>query len=305
MTISVLAKARKSDIRREPYAYLSIEDALEPDHFRALEETFPSVATVTGGAPLVNAKKGLNAGELLPRKDIAPVWKEFISYHTSPEFYREFLGLFGDEVRRLHPGLEKALGRRMEEFSTGLRVARDRRTTHRNDDFVLDCQVMYDDTRDARICRGPHVDDPAELYACLIYFRDPRDKTEGGNLYVARTKPAAEGRLFPDPNKIRVTWNPAEVDADDTEIVETIPYRRNSAVIFINSVRSLHAVTPRSASPIPRRHVNIIGETYALPNGLFQIDVVPGAQASGSALARVQRGLARAAGHIRQMTRQG
>jgi hypothetical protein len=273
MTLSVLAKARKADIRRDPYPHIVIENALDADLFDALEASFPPVALVTGGAALINAKKGINIDAILASDSLAPIWKSFAAYHGSAEFYAEFAALFGDEIRRLYPDLERTIGQPLESFRPRHRAERNRRAMHRNDEFVLDFQIMFDDTRDPRICRGPHVDDPAELFACLLYFPHTDDDSNGGNLYVVRPKPDAARWMLPAERIIRVRRNPAEVDTADVDLVTTIPYRRNTAIIFLNSERSLHAVTERPASTIPRRHVNIIGESYALPAGLFRITV--------------------------------
>jgi hypothetical protein len=42
--------------------------------------------------------------------------------------------------------------------------------------------------------------------------------------------------------------------------VNSVPYTRNTFVMFINTNHSIHGVAPRSASPLPRRLVNFIGE---------------------------------------------
>jgi hypothetical protein len=42
--------------------------------------------------------------------------------------------------------------------------------------------------------------------------------------------------------------------------VNTIGYKANRMVLFLNAQDSLHAVTPREPSPFTRKLVNIIGE---------------------------------------------
>ena len=42
-------------------------------------------------------------------------------------------------------------------------------------------------------------------------------------------------------------------------ISKVIPYKRNTLVLFINSLNSLHGVVERSNVPLERRYINISG----------------------------------------------
>jgi hypothetical protein len=57
----------------------------------------------------------------------------------------------------------------------------------------------------------------------------------------------------------------------DFEVARTVPYRPNMLVMWVNSPRALHGVSPRHPTSVPRRYVNIICETYRQPNGLFSL----------------------------------
>ena len=46
-----------------------------------------------------------------------------------------------------------------------------------------------------------------------------------------------------------------------------VPYGKNLFVMFINSKKSIHGVSPRSKTKRSRRLINIIGEMYSHPNG--------------------------------------
>lgn len=63
----------------------------------------------------------------------------------------------------------------------------------------------------------------------------------------------------------------SEVDESDAEPVDKVAYKPNTAVIFINSTRALHAVSARDPSPVSRRLVNIMGRVpHSIPEGLFE-----------------------------------
>ena len=48
------------------------------------------------------------------------------------------------------------------------------------------------------------------------------------------------------------------------EPVGTIPYRRNRLVVLVNTPASLHGVSPRGVTSVPRRYINILGEATHL-----------------------------------------
>ena len=102
---------------------------------------------------------------------------------------------------------------------------------------------------DHKHIRTPHVDQSKELFACLFYFKKPEDTKEDGGLNVYRNTAGKQWR--------RVTGR--EAVAEDIEVVDHIPYKRNTMVCFLNSVDSLHGVTPRDNPTHIRRYVNIDG----------------------------------------------
>jgi hypothetical protein len=292
---SILSKVSTADIRREPFAHLLIENALDAELFETLSREFPSVETVTGNATLKNGKAGINALDVIDNPGVSTAWRAFCAYHASQAFFDEVVSLFGKEISTLYPTLEKDFGKPLEKLSAKPRIVAERKGAHRQDDFVLDCQIMLDDTSDPRICRGPHVDAVEEIFAGLLYFRHPEDQSNGGELCVLRAKNPTE--IFPNERAIRVDQRPAEIEDSKTEIVTQIPYAENTAIFFINSPKSLHKVTMRTASSVPRRHVNIIGESYSLnQGGLFQIlwpgETFPKPPSIGRrVLNRIKRGL--------------
>ena len=82
---------------------------------------------------------------------------------------------------------------------------------------------------------GPHCDSPEELYAALLYFKRPEDQAKGGNLDLYDWKNQRR-KLFREKYKI----------ADDSLIKKrlTIPSAANTLVMFINTIDSVHGVTP-------------------------------------------------------------
>jgi len=257
---SVLAKATRDQIVVDPYPHIVIENALDADLYSRLSEEFPPREVfLENERALMNSKYALTAEESLANSGISPLWKDFIRYHTSADYFREIADLFGDELHHYFENVEQTLGKTFKDMTVGLRrqqyLVPNMRFPH---DVILDCQPVIDYTFTARPFRGPHVDSGTEFYAGLLYMREPGDDSTGGSLAIWRAKD--ENALFPEPRTYRYDERHGVVDRDKLELVYEVPYRENTFVMFINSWRSLHCAQTRSATLYPRRHINIIGE---------------------------------------------
>jgi hypothetical protein len=248
---SILSKVSKTDIISEPFPHIVIQNALDSDLYDQLSKEYPGSELLASNKNIVsNTRYQISAHEAIGNNQISPVWQDFISHHVSHEFYQEVIDLFGSHIRALYPWLEESLGRNLEDLSTGIR---------RKDpgkDVVLDCQPgVNSPVSTPTSVRGPHVDSPGELYAALLYMRDENDDSVGGDLDIYRIK---------DPN--HVFHGAAELKDQYIEKVKTVKYEKNVLVFFINTPHSVHGVSVRSVTRSPRRLVNVIGETWNLPN---------------------------------------
>jgi len=280
--LSVLRGLTQADIRRDPYPLVVLENCLPPELYDALERSYPDDATIlrlSGAADRhvirQNSRFDLSARDILRNPGaVAKVWEEFVAWHVSPPFYRQFVALFGPDIRALHPRLEARLGARLEEFTTGIRFDPE----WDSGQVALDCQIGINTpvTRQTRV-RGVHTDAPDELFAILLYFPHRGDATRGGDLEICRWREGVP-HLFVG----------RDLDPADAERVMTVPYRPNTLIAFINSGIALHAVTPRAVSGRSRRLVNIVGRVHrSVPEGLFR--------------KRQKRGLKAMAGRLAEM----
>jgi len=259
----------------KPFPYIYLPSCLPDDIYRELNESYPSDDLICSldqwrrPAPGENERVDISAISMFKHRDILPqIWVEFVEYHTSNEFFLEVVNLFGDSIRHYYPDLEKRIGN-LNQLETGVRFC-EQTDCH---PLSLECQVGINTpgTQTSTVI-GPHCDSPEELYAALLYFKRPEDQAEGGNLDLYDWKNQRR-KLFREKYKI----------ADDSLIKKrlTIPSAANTLVMFINTIDSVHGVTPRSPSSLSRRLVNIIGEVYnPIPEGLYDRPQVPPATAA-------------------------
>jgi hypothetical protein len=291
---SILQKAGPADVIREPFPHVVIDDALDADLYARLMETFPPAEVIVGDQLVENnTPYRMRAARLLEDERVAECWKEFVREHTSGEFFREVLGVFGGAIRELHPGLpalEQActrvrdlgegdvgrigrigqIGRIGGEGPGGpirpigpigpIRPIRPIRPSPiRPIDIALDCQPCWGSPVTRASSSDPcHVDRPVALFAGLLYCRLPGDDTPGGDLELYRFRGAA--RRY-DATR--------HVDPSLVEPVKRIPYAANRLVFFLQSPHSLHGVTERAVTSWPRLHVNFLAE---LPTNIFELE---------------------------------
>jgi hypothetical protein len=262
---SILRGITRADIRHEPYAHVVVEGCLSASLYAELARTFPADETILRlgssakhGRARPNTRHDVGAQCILRSPDcFSKSWQEFVQYHVSNAFFREFIGLMGQEIMAAYPGLERRLGRPLRELRTGIL------DTPEADDceIALDCHIGINTPSPRRgSVRRVHTDAPDELFAALIYFRAEDDRTGGGDLEIFQWKRDRAPRFVG-----------SEVVESDAEPSYTVTTQPNTAVIFVNSATALHAVTARNPSLVSRRLVNIMGRVpRSIPEGLFE-----------------------------------
>lgn len=252
--VSILSRASRADIRLDPYPHLLIEDALPDALYRHLEGKFPDWRRVAGEDAGANNKACLLAArEVQNDPGIDAMWRRFFEYHTSADFFAEFVELWAPTVERIHPQLARRFGKPLAEFEVGIRSSgKAGNAANRTADVMLDCLFgINTPVRAVTPVRGPHIDSAHKLFSSLLYFRADGDDSSGGEHEMYRLA----GRMYP-PSRMK------RIPERYLQPVGTIPYRGNSLLFWLNSALSIHGVTPRAVTGIPRRYVSVMGECY-------------------------------------------
>ncbi|MES1021705.1 2OG-Fe(II) oxygenase [Gloeocapsa sp. BRSZ] len=250
---TLLSKVQASDVIAEPFPHIVIKDALDEDLCAKLVAEYPSIDTLSqseDNQPTTtssNIRYHYTAKDTLNDEQISPLWKEFIQTHTSNAFLKQFINVFKEPILHLYPNFEQIYGS-FELLTSGVRKI----DTLDNSDVLLDTLICVNTpvtTRPTSV-RGSHLDLADKLFAGLFYLRDPQDDSTGGDLELYCFK---KGR-------IQGFRNSEITSSAYVERVKTIEYERNCLVLFINSIHSLHGVSPRSLTKHPRYFVNLVGE---------------------------------------------
>lgn len=245
---SVLARATQADVVMEPFPHLVLADAIDEGLCARLLDEAPPLDAFTHrsdfwrdddpeeawGDPPDNLRLNIKLKHLQSGAPVSDLWREFALAHATPEFFADVVRVLGDGIRRVYPHLAGGLA--------GMSVGRHGIDSADRVDIRLGASITANTPvrgRPSRL-RGAHVDQPNELFNSLLYLRDPGDTSDGGELELYR---------FTGKRRFRDT----EAADDAVEKVATVPYRSNVLVMFVNSIESLHGVSPRSVTPFPRR----------------------------------------------------
>lgn len=257
MNLSILQRAGTPNF--SPYPHIVIENCLPDELYDELEATRPSDQELVHARPLgSNMRLDRHARHLLADASIPDIWRQFIKYHVSYAFWQEVVKLFDAE---LGPGsavsgwVLNLTGRPLATMPT---VVRTHPASRNSISLDVNVGVNTPVVGAASSVRGPHVDNPIEVFAAMLYM-PPKDAPDEGGDFV----------IYEKSRTVRFEGK-AEVSANDVRsLVEhaRVKYKRNTMVAFINSVHAIHGVTPRLSRDF-RRLVNFIVE---LPFTQFEL----------------------------------
>jgi hypothetical protein len=205
---------KKPTVQTDPYPHVIIEDALPWDLYGALENSFPeSMVMQQQNAYDDGICFRLKADKLLDPRGSVP--------GVWKEFTEDDLGARGwaDE----------------------------------NKNIWTDCQLVMHKPIEEKTTRTPHIDNPMEMWAGLLYMPSTNDQSTGGEFQIYSTQSNVQ--------KVDKKAGRQIYDNDLGTVVKTIPYKRNTFVMFANnSPNTVHGVSLRQDATLNRRSVNIIGE---------------------------------------------
>lgn len=255
--LSILNDLNKAKLSFTPFPHVIIKDALPEKLAGALTKDFPiNLFNFSEN----NKRLDISAHNVMNNGRISHLWKEFIEYHSSAAFYLEVLRVF-------EPCFKVSEYNYFSEFSTGIRGI----NPHRDKQILLDAQISINTpvTKISSV-RNAHIDNTNKLFSGLYYLRRDEDDSEGGDLEILSWKE-------PYTNKDKVKYYKEGVSHNHFAKVKKITYSNNVAIIFLNSINSLHSVSPRCLTNHPRQFVNLVGELNKdlfVKNNIFKKNIL-------------------------------
>jgi hypothetical protein len=253
--VTVLSRATRADVEFEPFPHVVIREALDDALCDRLIAEFPPLESMVGWSPGVsNRRLYYRAKTAMHDSALSDLWREVIEAHTSQAYLDQLVDVFGESVLATYPDFEQRY-MPIDSLRAGLRY----RDSFDHVDVLLEAQPSANTpvTAEPTSVRAGHLDNPNKLFVGLLYLRHPDDVSTGGDLELYRYGP---GRPKFDGHEIADRY---------IEPVKTIGYEKNVLVMFLNSPLSLHGVTVRHTTPVPRMFLNLGAEVrsdlFAIP----------------------------------------
>ena len=260
---SILDRITERHVHGDPFPHLTTTEALEPGYYESLAARFPEFSDIVGMKGHDEDKQRIQENNVLLHLSgihafaddmpVDPVWRDFLRFHLSTDFFRQIIAHLGDGIRRSYPDLEQRLGKSLEELTV-----QPRHTKDAGADLWIDIQFAINTpVRETSRVRSRHVDDPKKLFAGLFYMRAPEDDSIGGDLEICRWRgePRFKNAYVPG-RQVEST----HIQDHQVDLVNTVKYRANTLLMFVNSPFAVHGVTERQPTRHIRRYINMIAE---------------------------------------------
>ena len=288
MSICVLNNFKKENFYLDPFPHLIIDECLSWDLYKELESSIninriKEVCNIDG-AGAYRYKFGKFKKSIVKSDNLL---KEFMEYHTSPEFADKVLNIFDKEMNELY-GDFYSIYKKENVFLRGHFP----KTCPKKEAVVTDCQVViHEPLPSDSTTRTVHIDCFKEIYFGLLYMKQSGDYSLGGNLELYRT--SDDKALESEPCEIvsgrdyteyvTESWseynkslysdfiNHSAKESSRSNIVKSkvIPYSQNNFILALNSSQSIHGVSPREDAELDRVSINIIGERVGKKSNMF------------------------------------
>mgnify|MGYP001189573716 CR=1 FL=1 len=259
--LNILQNFSKENYSSYPFPYIEINNALPEDIYEKLKKDykiFESHFKKNKNFYENNKRIQINTEQILKNKDNfeKSIWFDFVNYHNSLKFFDQLVNIFEKDLVIYYPNIKKIYDNRKnnEKFLSY-------RSEFNNEkyEFVSDCQPgINTPTNKISSVRGPHVDNPVELFGGLFYLKDDNDDSKGSDLIIYEK---IDDIIFEGKAEVK--------NLKALKEYKKIKYEKNKFVIFLNTQHTIHGVTERSITKYNRNLTNIIIERYKNNNRFF------------------------------------
>lgn len=259
MSFNVLQKVNSTHVRMHPFPHIVIEDALPQTLYDELDKTYPETLLNSDSPNIMNdrghTRRYLSYRVLEDRK-VSDAWLGFFDYHISQDFYKHVThNVFGPAIKEYYPEQYDAI------LNTPSVPRRHVGQSETKTPIVTDCQFVMNNPLSANeTSRTPHLDNPVEIYAALLYMKRYDDECIGGDIQVYEGLNGKKPEIF----------GKREARLDSIKMAGACPYKPNSVILFLNCRHGVHGVGSIQNQTKVRRSINIIGE-YGDGRSLFKI----------------------------------
>ena len=101
--LSILQRATAADLQLDPFPHVVIPNALPGDLYAELEASFPKPEAMGIKVDRNNHRWNYASRKIRRNKNLPQVWRDFIAYHASEDFYHDIINVFYEGIHALYP----------------------------------------------------------------------------------------------------------------------------------------------------------------------------------------------------------
>jgi len=222
-----------------PFPHVIIKNAL-PDHiYNELLKKSPKTLIKNSSLKLNNTRGNFYPDQI-EKENSHKFFYEFLNYHQSPFFFEECVKIFKVDIKKQYPGLIEHSKKMIENE----KIIKLRSNNKKNKKFMTFAANYGYNTpvTEASSVIGAHLDHYDKIFFGLFYMKEDIDKFSGGDLIFYKWDNKYSN--YKKKNIIYTEkWNYMKSHCEEAK---RICYDKNTFVLALNSIDSLHGVSKRS-----------------------------------------------------------
>lgn len=266
-SLSLLQNFNKSDFYSTPVPHIIINNALPEKLYNELLIQSPKCLIKNNSS---NNTRGVLYPDNIKQKIQHELFYKFLNFHRSPEFFYQCTDVFKDDLEKIYPNIISDSKKKIDKNKI---VKIDSDSKKRKDSMTFTSVYSYNTpVTKASSVIGPHIDHYDKIFYGLYYMREPEDDSIGGDLILYKWKNHYSN--FKKKNIIFTEkWSNMLTHVEE---VKKIKYEKNTFVLALNSINSLHGVSIREKTNYIRQfcYISVASNKdlkFATPNLIEKI----------------------------------
>ena len=235
-SLSLLQNFNKSDFFSTPVPHIIINNAIPEKLYNELLIQSPKYLIKNNSN---NNVRGDFFPDQIKQKIQHKLFYRFLEFHRSPEFFYQCTNVFKDDLENIYPNIISSSKKKIDKNKI---VKLDSDSKKRKDSMTFTSLYSYNTpVTKASSVVGPHIDHYDKIFFGLYYMKEPEDNSIGGDLILYKWKNNYSN--YKKKNIIFTEkWNNMLYHSEEAK---KIKYEKNTFVLALNSINSLHGVSKR------------------------------------------------------------
>lgn len=231
----LLNKLNRDCYSSDPFPHIIIDECLNADIYDSLVVNFPDKHLFNVNLNQNNIRADIFTKSALDNDNIPSVWKSFLKMNNSDRFGKMILDFFSEDLIKIYPNLFK---NRNDVLSQT--VGSSHKDSFNDFNLLTEMSIAINTAvKSPSTVRNAHLDNSKKIFTSLFYMNNDNKNLNGGDLILYKWNNNYS------TNKKKLLYK--EIATNDYYIKsKVVKYSKNKLILFLNSIDSLHGVSPRA-----------------------------------------------------------